>query len=62
MTIAVDWDVKHQNIQKLPCARLRVHNIDLEILFDSPVKASYSKTCLKQPLKNRQNKNLNDKW
>ena len=22
----------------------------------------YSKTCLKQPLKNRQNKDLNDKW
>ena len=21
-----------------------------------------SKTCLKQPLKNRQNKDLNDKW
>ena len=24
--------------------------------------AVYSKTCLKQPLKNRQNKDLNDKW
>ena len=22
----------------------------------------YSKTCLKRPLKNRQNKDLNDKW
>ena len=22
----------------------------------------YSKTCLKQPLKNRQNKDINDKW
>ena len=22
----------------------------------------YSKTCLKQPLKNRQNKDFNDKW
>ena len=22
----------------------------------------YSKTCVKQPLKNRQNKDLNDKW
>ena len=25
-------------------------------------KVSYSKTCLMQPLKNRQNKDLNDKW
>ena len=25
-------------------------------------KDSYSKTCVKQPLKNRQNKDLNDKW
>ena len=24
--------------------------------------AKNSKTCLKQPLKNRQNKDLNDKW
>ena len=24
--------------------------------------SKYSKTCLKQPLKNRQNKDLNDKW
>ena len=23
---------------------------------------NYSKTCLKRPLKNRQNKGLNDKW
>ena len=23
---------------------------------------SYSKTCLKRPLKNKQNKDLNDKW
>ena len=22
----------------------------------------FSKTCVKRPLKNRQNKNLNDKW
>ena len=25
-------------------------------------KESYSKTCVKRPLKNRQNKDLNDKW
>ena len=25
-------------------------------------KNKYSKTCLKRPLKNRQNKDLNDKW
>ena len=25
-------------------------------------KTKYSKTCLKRPLKNRQNKDLNDKW
>ena len=27
-----------------------------------PFKRRYSKTCVKQPLKNRQNKDLNDKW
>ena len=26
------------------------------------VKGKYSKTCLKRPLKKRQNKGLNDKW
>ena len=26
------------------------------------VGCQYSKTCLKQPLKNRQNKDLNNKW
>ena len=26
------------------------------------IKKNYSKTCLKRPLKNRQNKDLNDKW
>ena len=25
-------------------------------------KVNYSKTCVKRPLKNRQNKDLNDKW
>ena len=25
-------------------------------------KPTYSETCLKQPLKNRQNKDLKDKW
>ena len=25
-------------------------------------KLAYSKTCVKRPLKNRQNKDLNDKW
>ena len=24
--------------------------------------SEYSKTCVKQPLRNRQNKDLNDKW
>ena len=28
----------------------------------SPHAYKYSKTCLKRPLKNRQNKDLNDKW
>ena len=27
-----------------------------------PVKVLYSKTRVKQPLKNRQNRDLNDKW
>ena len=27
-----------------------------------PELATYSKTCLKRPLKNRQNKDLTDKW
>ena len=27
-----------------------------------PDHTPYSKTCVKQPLKNRQNKDLNDKW
>ena len=27
-----------------------------------PVRCQYSKTCLKQPLKKRQNKDLNNKW
>ena len=31
--------------------------IDLSVLC-----TLYSKTCLKQPLENRQNKDLNDKW
>ena len=26
------------------------------------IKSMYSKTCVKRPLKNRQNKDLNDKW
>ena len=26
------------------------------------INTVYSKTCLKRPLKNRQNKDLNDKW
>ena len=26
------------------------------------IEMVYSKTCFKQPLKNRQNKDLNDKW
>ena len=44
------------------------HNGDSELpkLFYSNIQdgrhGSYSKTCVKGPLKNRQNKDLNDKW
>ena len=35
-------------------------------LFDQEVQENwgdiYSKTCVKRPLKNRQNKDLKDKW
>ena len=37
----------------------------VEIIFCHLVmmfESMYSKTCVKQPLKNRQNKDLNDKW
>ena len=41
--------------------------LEINCLYLSLYKAfnigeEYSKTCLKQPLKNRQNKDLNDKW
>ena len=33
-----------------------------ESLACSQILVNYSKTCLKQPLNNRLNKDLNDKW
>ena len=30
--------------------------------FMAAKRSDYSKTCLKRPLKNRQNKSLKDKW
>ena len=33
-----------------------------QLLFEILEHFLYSKTCLKQPLKNRQNKDINGKW
>ena len=42
----VDWDVKH---------KLRQTNLSFHIFFTPGHMHTYSKTCLKRPLKNRQN-------
>ena len=34
----------------------------LTFLVETDSSTGYSKTCIKRPLKNRQNKDLNDKW
>ena len=44
----------------LPPKPLGLHR-ESTVTFD-PDTGMYSKTCLKQSLKNRQNKDLNDKW
>ena len=43
-------------IKLFPCST------QLSMKFQLLIKTKYSKTCLKRPLKNRQNTDLNDKW
>ena len=48
-----------------PTARLSVHHLDLAHFSLEPIcnaEYCYSKTCVKRPLKNRQNKDHHDKW
>ena len=40
----------------------KTHLPYLPLIFRHPEPSLYSKTCVKWPLKNRQNKGLNDKW
>ena len=37
-------------------------SLETGFLVLRPICYTYSKTCVKQPLKNRQNKDFNDKW
>ena len=38
------------------------HSLTLDFTAPTQNEGMYSKTCLKRPLKKRQNKDLNDKW
>ena len=47
---------------KLIGKKQKIHFYALKVCLSEPsVKIKYSKTCVKQPLKNRQNKDPNDK-
>ena len=66
MTIAVDWDINHHNQTKIKVLTI-IHmtsenmTIILIILMEF-LRDTEKKTCVKRPLKYRQNKYLNDKW
>ena len=49
----------------LGCTKFALENDNITFICCQKMtlnKAFYSKTCLKRPLKNRQNKDLYDKW
>ena len=60
----IDWPflILHSEIDELTSVEGSKLMYEKAKSKDKYLKVSYSKTCLKRPLKNRQNKGLKDKW
>ena len=58
----IKWFGKRKELAAVNTVCSHIQNMIKGVTKVSPPLMVYSKTCLKRPLKNRQNKGIKDKW